>query len=340
VGGEVVVLALIAVLAGVWAVFADDPEPRDTVHFKPPRDPNSLVVLLDGTAEPGSGFASSGGQPAVRYLVHEDDGRITHFLFDAGQQRLDFEHNDDVDTSVSQLPQDERGVDFVLFSHLHPVIGEPQYHPDGGGLNRLVQQNPDIPLYMPRVEGLAYEHLPPVWQELSLLDRTVFLDEGFHWLTPKVVVWTIPFEEPVAELTQAMPEWIPLESVLLVSTTEGWFVHSVCAHTPTTRVDGRPVHPVQLLQEAIGEDVGKGPIHTLMTGGCQFGAIGTEYGYEEQRAIEHVLKSLGQGVEGLRRLVLSHCALYAFSIDEATCSETVGVPCELAGPGFATGLVP
>jgi len=304
---------------------------------------SSMRIIHDGLiACPihGDGYSCAAHSPASRYIVHEDDGALTRLMLDFGHEPDAFDVNYDLDDASLSLPEGERAVDLLLISHFHEVFVTDSHDVRSGGLHRLVTENPDMRIYMPDPGALTELELVDAFTRHALLDRAVVLQPGLHQLSSRIWVWTHTFQESnpvIVWRLNGVDRWS--ENVLIVRTDRGYHVHAVCAHRPVDLIDDRRVHAVEAVQAQIGRGLPDGVIHTLVTGGCDFGMIGQDNGHtDDSQAVASVLRGLHERIPGLEDVILAHCALGQRAAI-ASCKQTFGLDrCTLAFPGYTRAL--
>ncbi|MBN1336994.1 MAG: hypothetical protein JXB39_13635 [Deltaproteobacteria bacterium] len=316
-------------------VYADMP------HTQPPpgraRDAQHRTPFLPGRFH-----------PSVRYLVREPDGRTSHFFLDAGVDSMEFQHNRRIDLASLRSKDADLKPDFLIISHYHTIFlpsalkkffeennrlfHSTPFHPhDGGGIAVLLQENPDLDIYVPELKNFTYDMLPPVWRENRLLERVIQLKDGYVQITPRVGLLTQRFlvgEEPWLGYNR-----IP-ENLLVVKTPSGYLVHAVCAHRPARTLDGRTPHPAEFLALYMPHPLEALPVHTLLTGGCDFQAIATLNGSYGAEGAGFVYRMIRERFPSLETVVPIHCGL----LNVPACRDTFGDRCTPGLPGTAVTI--
>jgi len=319
-------------------IYADAPHGRD------PLPPGS-----DAATAPGSPFLPGEYHPAVRYVVREPDGQVTHFFLDAGVREAQFRHNRAIDLASLPGPEEDLRPDFLVVSHYHTIFlpsaadaflrrsgvqpSTPLYEHDGGGLATLLEENPDLRVYVPRLEGFTYDMLPPIWRQERLLERAIPLGEGYHPITDRVGILTRTFS--VDEERWLGHDEIP-ENLVVVRSGDGYLVHAACAHRPARALDGHTPHPAEFLASHMPDPLPALPVRTLLTGACDFPRIARDDRLAGPDRVAAVFARIRERFPELDRIVPVHCGL----LYTPSCRRVFGDRCQPGLPGAAFEIPP
>ena len=303
---------------------AADARPEASARVAPPILADGITIVSDGKGTADPRYEPVDGNPAALITVTEADGRRGMLLFGLGDPgSAEAEQNLRLALADRRLPSTGAARAAVVFSHFHfnifPPASAGHRPPPRDLFPAALRQLQGIALQGPNLARLCSLNRPSGHLMGSCSRRPRDAPAGItplQWSdgpSKRVHLLTYAFSPPMDEERSRGISLTPQETVLIISTPPaGYLVFSYCSHMQAAPGGAPPViHAAYLVKQAMA--AGKlvaGPIHTLVTGTCDFGRTQTTRGGGKARSagITATLRQMRADL-GIRRLYLVHCGL-------------------------------
>ena len=332
VAGKVTLLALLVGGVGglaLWGLSRGEPAAEQDLRpgdgANRPTLPAEGITILD--EEPRSAdprYEATSGNPSALISVTEKDGRRGLLLFGLG----DPDHAGRLQRNLVLALADRRldparARAAVVFSHFHfnifPPVASGPSPPLRDFFPGAIRDHPRLAVQGPNLAQLCKLNRPSGHLMGSCQRRPRSAPVGLaplQWSdgsSGRIRLLTYAFAPPMEQERSSGISLTPQETVLVISAPPGYLVFSFCSHMQATSGPRPPArHAAYLVKQAITTGkLAPGPIHTLVTGSCDF-----QRTLERQRlpggagpATARKLVAKMRAELGIRRLFLVHCGL-------------------------------